>query len=261
MSSPTRAVLAVALTLAAVAYGGRDASAQRAKAQSACGIRLFPLTVGNSWTFVPGVPPAEPPEAMVRFIPPQPKQVVVTVASIEAKDGKSVVHLQEDIDGRKLDTTIVCGGGLFEISPDSFFFAGEPGGYYGITFENMTRKMVDGVGLGAPWSNAWREDLVTNWKRVPEAGIDVDLGSGKLEIERRIVMSRAEPLNVPYKSVSATRLTVEVTGRVTLDGVDKPAEMPANWSNALWFTEGLGPVQVLNSYFHMYQLSAATIVK
>lgn len=257
----TRVVLAVVVSLAAVVSTGRDASAQKGKAASACGVKLFPLTVGNKWTFIPGAPPAEPPEAMVRFIPPQPKQIVVTVTGIQAKDGKSIVSLEEDVDGRKIPTTITCGAGSFEVSPDSFFFAGEPGGYYGITFENMTRKIVEGEGLGAPWSNAWREDFTADWKRVPEAGIKVDLGAGKIELERRIVMGRAEPLNPPYKQVSAQMMRVELTGRVTIVGIEKPSEMPANWVNALWFADGLGPVQVLNSYFQMYQLSDATIVK
>jgi hypothetical protein len=258
MSLSTRVALAVAFVVAVVAVGGRDAHAQKKPKAVSCG-KLFPLAVGNKWTFIPGVPPTQPPEAMVRFIPVQAKQVVVTVTAIESKDGKNVVKLEEDVDGRKINTTITCGAGLFEASPDSFFFAGEPGGYYGIEFEKMERKLVEGT----PWSGAWREDLVAMWKRIPEPGITADLGKGKLEVERRFTTGRNENLTPPFKAqgVAGLRISVEITGRVTIDGVDKPSEMPANWINTLWFAAGIGPVQVLNSNYHMFQLSDATLVK
>jgi hypothetical protein len=261
MSSSTRAVLAVAIVLAAVSLGGRQACAQhggKPKAASCAG-RLFPLAVGNKWTFVPGTPPTQPPEAMVRFIPVQAKQVVVTVTAIEAQDGKSVVKLEEDVDGRKINSTITCAAGVFEVSPDSIFFAGEPGGYFGLEFEKVDRKVVENT----PWSPAWREDLLGMWKRTPEAGIEADLGKGKIEIERRFTMGHNEKVTPPYKpqGMQALRIQVEVTGRVTIDGVDKPSEMPANWVNSMWFADGIGPVQVLNSNYHMYQLSDVTLAK
>jgi hypothetical protein len=259
MSSSTRAVLAVAVVLVAIATGGRQACAQRGKPKAACAGRLFPLAVGNKWTFVPGTPPTQAPEAMVRFIPVQPKSVVVTVTAIEAQDGKSVVKLEEDVDGHKINSTITCGAGTFEVSPDSFFFSGEPGGYYGLTFDKLENKVIE----GAPWAATWREDMLGMWKRTPEAGIDADLGKGKIEVERRFTMGHNEKVTPPFKpeGIQALRLQVEVTGRITIDGVDKPSEMPANWVNSLWFADGLGPVQVLNSNYHMYQLSAATLVK
>src|SRR5688572_28320750 len=96
----------VALCLAA---GPADAQPQPqpkpVKPASACGQRLLPLTVGNSWTFEPGKPPVDPPEALTRIIPLQPKKLVVTVVGIEVVDGKSVVKLEEDADGTKLATT------------------------------------------------------------------------------------------------------------------------------------------------------------
>lgn len=259
-----RSALVVAVALA-VALLPRAASAQKGpkKVTNACGLKLLPLAVGNSWTFEQAVPPALPNEATLRLSPAQPKKLVVTVTSLETVDGKSVVHLTEQADDHKSDTTIRCGGGVFEVSPDSVFFTGEPGGAYNISFTKMDRKLIDGVGLGAPWSYKWREDIVGEFTRSADAAVKADLGKGKLEIERRITLGgRAEPIDVPYKApIPATIMTIELTGRVTFDGDSKASEMPANWVTAIWFADGVGPVQIQNMYAHMYKLADATIVK
>jgi hypothetical protein len=39
----------------------------------------------------------------------------------------------------------------------------------------------------------------------------------------------------------------------------KPMELPANWISQLWLAEGVGIVQSLNSYAHMYQLAEITL--
>jgi hypothetical protein len=266
-SRPGLRLVVVALTF--LVLGAGTAAAQKgkgaaAKPASACGQKLLPLTVGNTWTYepIPLPPEAQPREDQVRFLPPQFKKVVVTVASIEAKDGKSVVHLTEDSDGRKVDTTIVCGGGVFEVDPESIFFAGEPGGSFGTKLTKIERKQVEGVGLGAPWSNLWREDIIAEFVRTPAEGVTADVGKGKLEIERRISLGGAETVDVPFKAgMSGGRMTVELTGRVTLEGTTKPLEHPANWNNALWFVDGVGLALIQNAFFHKYGLVSATIVK
>ena len=56
---------------------------------------------------------------------------------------------------------------------------------------------------------------------------------------------------------TAEKLALVTTGRVTLDGAPpdaKPMELPAGWVSTLWLAQGVGMVQVLNSYMHMYQL-------
>jgi hypothetical protein len=233
------------------------------KPKSACGVRLLPLTVGNKWTFIPATPPTEPPENLVRHLPVQPKQVVIEVKDIVTDGDKSVVKLEEDIDGRKLETTITCGGGVFEASPDSFFFAGEPGGDYGVELSNVVRTLKDtDAGPSKPWGKIWREDLTANWKRIPEAGMTIDLGTGKLEVERVNRLGVPEKVSPVYKKdMIAQRVTYEVSGRVSIDGIDKKFEMPAGLVNVIWFADGIGPVQANNSYYHAYQLSDVTIVK
>ena len=63
-------------------------------------------------------------------------------------------------------------------------------------------------------------------------------------------------------SFRAEKLFVKTTGRVTLDGAPadmKPMELPDNWVNTLWLADGVGVVQMLNSYAHMYQLVDAKL--
>ena len=39
----------------------------------------------------------------------------------------------------------------------------------------------------------------------------------------------------------------------------KPMELPANWISQLWLADGVGLVQSLNSYAHMYQLTESAL--
>src|SRR5690348_17284428 len=115
--------VAILAAIALVAATAAPALAQpKPKAKTACGLKQFPLTVGNKWTFVPGTPPVEPDEAKQRLIPVQPKQINVEVKDITTDGGKTIVKLEEDLDGRKIETTITCGGGVFEASLDSIFY-------------------------------------------------------------------------------------------------------------------------------------------
>ena len=254
MSSRTAPAVVATLVLALVALvTGREAVAGPKKGAGGCSAKAFPIAVGNTWTFVPGQSPTVPPESMVRFIPIQAKQVVVKVLSIDTKDGKQVATLEEDVDGRKTTSTISCDG-KFEVSPGGFFFAGEPGGYFGINLENVQRTVKEGT----PWAVRYREDLTATFKRVPTKDVKAELGGGKLEIERVITQSRDEAINAPFKAVSAHRYNIEITGRVTLDGSPKPSEFPANVINTIWFADGVGPVQVYNNYFQLYQLQSFT---
>ena len=232
------------------------------KAKSACGLKLLPLTVGNKWTFIPATPPVEPDEGKQRLTPVQPKQITIEVKDITTDGAKSVVQLEEDLDGRKLNTTITCGGGVFEPSLDSIFYSGEPGGSFNVELSNVTRTLKDvESGPSKPWTSKWREDVAAQWKRTPEAGMTIDLGAGKFELEHIYTLGGPEPVNPQYGKVTAQRLTIEISGRVSTTGDDKVFEMPANWLNAIWFAEGVGPVQINNAFYQAYQLSAANIVK
>ena len=72
------------------------------------------------------------------------------------------------------------------ISPDSFFFAGEPGGYVGLEITKLERLKGTSLAFvkGGVGEAEWREDLVMTWAQKPHENSGATLASGKLEIGR-----------------------------------------------------------------------------
>jgi hypothetical protein len=245
----------VVVAVAVLAPG--DAAAQKGKKKgSACGIRGLPLVVGNQWTYSPSMT-KKAPEAQARFIPPVPSKIVISVMAIDQKDGATVVRLLEEIDDRKIESTITCNDKdkRIEISMNAFYFAGEPGGYIGLEFPKLERKGSGLVLKAGKFEETWREDIVGTWKRNPSEGVAAELGSGTLQMERVFTLNKPEPVAGPDKTLMVPKLSIEITGRIGLDGSDgKVSEMPANWVNNLWFADDIGVVQVTNSFLHQYNL-------
>src|SRR3978361_909490 len=103
---------------------------------SVCGVQVFPLALGNSWTYVMVPSPLPPDDQIKRIAPPQAKQIDITVKDITVgtKGADTVVTLEEktmidltkdpkkpQLDEKTIQTTITCNAKKFEISPDSFF--------------------------------------------------------------------------------------------------------------------------------------------
>lgn len=245
------------------------------KGKPVCPTRTLPLVVGNTWTYIAVPPAVQLDQKELAQLPNQPKKVVVTVKDASTTAGVTTVTLQEesylDDKPRSLTTTIVCSLTKFDISPESFFFAGEPGGYYGLELTSMERK-------GTTWAFVrgvlpelkWREDLIINWKRVGAPG------SGKLEMERELIPEEREEVKTPYGIYRAEPLAISITGRVFVDGAvpGVPPGSPAGTApkiepyplkspmiNKLWLVEGVGVAQVQNSFQHVYVLSAALLAK
>ena len=280
------ALIATVLLAPALAVAGpkKDAGAA-AKTPPACGVKLLPLVEGNTWTYS-NVAAAMPAEDAIKRISPEPaKEITITVKSIDAKKGAdTVVTLEEKVtrdltkdpkkpqlDERTITTTITCSDKKFVISPDSFFFAGEPGGYVGLKIDTIdhpkpanANSWVMAKGGAAFGDQPWREELTMHWTRVPTEGSEAKLGSGKLELERSFTPQMPENVGVKAGTFMKTeKLGLITTGRVTLDNPlvpqDKPAELPANWLTTMWIAAGTGVVQTLNSYAHEYQLVNATL--
>jgi len=244
------------------------------KAVATCGAKILPLVEGNKWTYgyvESGVPPRDD---LLKLTPSEPSQIVISVKSIESKGDETVVTLEEKttadlskdpkkhiLDERTITSTITCSRTKFEISPDSFFFSGEPGGYFGLTFDKFERpkdttwKLVNGT-IG---EQPWREDIVAHFTRTAVEGSGAKLDSGKLELERKFTPAQPEMINTKVGLYTAERLAVTITGRVTLDHPQSPdtkaAELPAGWTNQLWLVPNVGVVQVLNAYAHKYMLT------
>jgi hypothetical protein len=243
------------------------------KAAAACGAKILPLVEGNKWTYGFVAAPTQPPPELMKLMPSEPNQITITVKSVEPKGTDTLVTLEEKtvadlskdpkkhiLDERTITTTITCNRTKFEISPDSFFFSGEPGGAFGLTFDKIDRpkdtslKLING-GIG---EGDWREDIIAHFTRAPVQGSGAKLDSGKLELERKFTPAQPERLNTKVGLYTAERLVVTTTGRVTLDHPQpevKPMELPANWINQIWLVPNVGVVQVLNSFAHMYLLT------
>lgn len=258
------------------AQKGKSPKGPVGKAAGACGQKTLPLIEGNTWTYGFVASSAPQRDDLAKLTPNQPGTVVITVKTIETKGDDTVVTLEEKttadiskdpkkqvIDERTITSTITCNATAkkFEISPESFWFAGEPGGFYGIAFEKIERpkdttwKLANGL-IG---DAEWREDIVARFTRTPFAGAPgAKLDSGKIELERKFTPQQPERINTKLGIYETERLAITTTGRITLDHPQpdsKPMELPANWVNQLWIVPNLGVVQALNAYSHMYMLT------
>ena len=277
----TSVVLAALLGLGLLPTAG---SAQPAKmSPPACGVHMLPLVQGNTWKYVQVQAPTPIDPQLAKLAPPQAKTVTITVTKLEAKAQDVTVTLEEKMhyelknpanDKKPLEyditvnSTIFCNKTKFEVSPDSFFFSSEPGGYRELEFDKFERsrdtsfKFPAANGLGdAPW----REDIVAHFKRTPKAGAKVKMGGGKLELERSFQPERPEAVMTTSGNhwAKAEKLALTTTGRITLDEPVSPnpqkSELPANWVTRLWFEPDVGVVQTLNQYAHMFQLDTFTL--
>jgi hypothetical protein len=202
------------------------------------------------------------------------------VKSVDAKGADTVVTLEEKLtydrtkpgeektkpvsEERVVTSSVTCAEAKLDISPDSFLFAGEPGGYQGLDVSKVERLKGTSLQLtkGVIGEAEWREDLVMQWAHTPHKGSEAKLGSGKLEIERRFTPQEPEEITTKMGKYQAEKLGLTTTGRVTLDNPspqNKPMELPANWISQIWLANGVGLVQALNSFGHMYQLVDSSV--
>ncbi len=269
------------------------------KAAPACGVKLLPLVAGNSWTYEAVAAPTQMPEGMARLAPLEPRKIVITVTAIDKQGTDTVVKLEEKLsfdmakdpkESKPIEHTftssITCNDkNKFDISPESFFFAGEPGGVYGLTLDKLERKKETSLKLtkGAIGEAEWIEEIAAHFTRQPAKGSEsTKLVGGKLELERKFTPQQPERLATRYGTFTAEKLGILTSGRVKFDTVQTPdgkpcsikktdkdgketstpsetCELPANWISTLWLADGVGIVQTLNTYAHMYQLTEATL--
>jgi hypothetical protein len=275
-SSIAPVLLALVLAPSMTAAKPKDGAAG-GKAAPACDAKILPLATGNSWTYQTVAAPVPATPDIVRIAPPLPKGFVITVKSVESKNGDTVVTLEEKItydytkdtkkpivEERVVESTITCNATKFDISPNSFFFSGEPGGFGGLTLDKLERKGTTWKLTKGTFGEAeWPDDMVITWTRKAHEKSGAQLGSGKLELERRFTPLEPESITTKTGVYKAEKIALKVTGRVTLDkpaSADlKPQELPADWINQMWFVEGTGVVQSLNRFAHQYQLVDSTL--
>ncbi len=278
-----------ALALSAVLLGSSVTLATAApkaagKTSAACGAKILPLAEGNTWTYEATASRDPILPDLAKLAPRSAKKIVITVKSIAAKGGDTVVTLEEkntyeivaeNKEKKKpavmaevvVNSTITCSKTKFEISPDSFFFAGEPGGFRNLTFDKVERTKATSLKLvnGTIGDEPWEEDIVAHFVRTPGKGSDAKLSAGKLEIER--VFTPAQPEDVATRNGNhyrkAEKLQLITTGRITLDVPVSPnpatQELPKGWRTLIWLAPDVGVVQTLNMFAHQYQLMESTL--
>ena len=277
------ALFALPMALASVGLVSVDqAGAAPKKPVAACGARILPLAEGNTWTYeqVAARDPILP--ELARLAPRPAKTIEITVKSVAAKGAETVVSLEEKMtyeivaenkEKKKpavmaevvVNSTITCSKTKFEISPDSFFFAGEPGGYRNLELDKIERSKATSLKLvnGNIGDEPWQEDIVAHFIRKPGKGADdTKLSAGKLEMERSFTPAQPEDLATRNGEMyhKVEKLQLITTGRITLDAPVSPnptvQEMPKNWRSLIWLALDVGVVQTLNMYAHQYQLKA-----
>ncbi|MCA9674972.1 MAG: hypothetical protein H6709_23730 [Kofleriaceae bacterium] len=272
-SLPLVLALGAAVATSVVAVG-TAAAQKKAKVQRACGITGLPMTVGNTWTYEPVQHPNALDDSQTRLIPLQPRKVVIEVTAVDVAKDATTVSLKETIttaepgakskDPEKLvertvDTSLTCNATSITVSPDAFWFAGDPGGAWHLDVDGVDRKgHTFEVVAGKIDGREWHDDLVMNWKRIPSEGTTAKLGAGKLELERRVVLvADDEAINTVAGAFSkSTKLGIEAHGRVSVEGSEgKPYELPEGMYSFLWFVDGVGVVMVNNAFIQAYQLT------
>ncbi|MEJ7603770.1 MAG: hypothetical protein WKG01_38135, partial [Kofleriaceae bacterium] len=228
-------VSALALGLALV-LGSAPASAAPKKAAGkptppACGVKVLPLVTGNSWTYQSVAGPAQTDPAIDRMAPVAPKSFVISVTKVEAKGADTVVSLEEKLsyEGRDpkkptvtekvVASTITCNAkGKFEISPESYFFAGEPGGWYGLKFDKFDRKKETTWKLtkGTIGEADWIEEIDAHFGREATTGVEVKTSAGKVSLERKFQPQEPETIITKLGTYKAEKLILTTTGRVKL---------------------------------------------
>ena len=231
-----------ALLLAGAGAATPVAAQPKPTAAPACGVKVLPLVLGTTWTYTAVKAPTEPPKDILRQIPPRPHQIVISVTAIETKGTDTVVKLTEKntydlaktgeppkIIDQVIESTITCSTkGKFEISPNSFFFAGEPGGFRGLVFDKFDRKKETSWKLtnGTFGETEWIEEIVAVWKTEATKDSNAKLGKGKLELERKFTPQPLENLNTKAGKFAAEKLGLTTTGRIRLDDIRAPDGKP-----------------------------------
>lgn len=233
--------LRIAIVFATLAVLAAPAAAQKKakKVKPACGINYLPLAEGNWWTYEPvNQPPAGPPAATLR----------VEVTKVETEGKVTTITMKETYRGVDFDVVATCSKDGLILPPESFFFAGEPGGVANMTIENFTHK---GISLPIKLKGGVQlplEEIKFDVTRVPAAGAKVTHDPAKVELERLVtVASGQQMVDTAIQTYRATPVEFEIRGRGLVG--EKSSEIAVRDKGILWFTPliGLARVREVNS--------------
>ena len=256
-SAPSRfalAALLAALAIAPATAGAQGKAKKKPAVKPACGLRVLPMAPGVQWTYQYFVPEGVqlPPGVRIQ----DPPTMTVKVTKVEKSGDKTIISLEESYRKVVVNTQLECDKKGLIVPPESFFFAGQPGGGIQMTLGKIERTAETNVFAGGALKGTAREDLKTSVTRIPSEGSGAVLTPAKLEIERQMTVNpNKEVIESGLKSHKANRLTIVMTGRSTLETTpDKPFNMP-QLDVAMFFEPDVGVVQVRNSLGQGWKLS------
>ncbi len=235
------------------------------KGKPACGANYLPFYKGEIFEYEWLAPEtvAESPDQAVRsrgLKADWPVKLVIEVKNITGNNDSATITLSESYRKRTIETKIHCDLNGFRISPQSFFFAGEPGGGIGMTLSNLKQ---DGPGLPSTRDfsrnigKVWTSFIKASLTRQPTQGSESPVvTNGKVEIDRQLVIGNKELVTSGLGEHRAYRLTVEISGRAAVEpAMDKWRDLPLG-QLTIWLAPGVGLVRVHNRYGHGWQLKS-----
>lgn len=213
----------------------------------ACGIKSLPLAVGNTWTYKSG-----DKQLTVRV-------EEITPAKTASGQAMSRIKVLEEYAGRSLRVEWTCTAreGI-TMTPESFFFTGEPGGGVGTAF---TYTAHEGVTYGNDGSlvrdTGWVEKVKADAVRADTSGQGVSHPPTKLEMERHILIHPTTPLETPLGKLAAIKVAFDLRGRGILDA--ETVEIPIQRPGAIYLVKGLGVVRIEDPFKSTWDLVSTNL--
>jgi hypothetical protein len=251
ISSTARLALA---SLAALLISTGVAEAQKKKskkgkpsagAAAACGLDFLPLVEGTVWTYEPFTPGDAPDAPGLRV--KAPEALTLRVASVQQSGGQTRITVEESWRKVTVKTELTCSKEQLQVPPQSFFFAGEPGGGLGIELQNLQSTGESFLAGKRGLAGETYQELKAMAIRTPAEGSEARIAQATLEVERKMVVRGRETTESAMGDHRAIKVQVQTTGRSALESQkDKPFNMPA-LDSTLWFAPGVGMVRAETS--------------
>jgi len=240
-----------ALVCAALLAASPALSAPKVKApKPACGIQFLPLAEGSWWVYEPvNQPPGGAPPANVK----------VEVLSVSTNGADTTIQLKETYRDNEYEMTATCGKAGLVLPPESFFFAGEPGGLSSMTQDNAEHKGNSYPTRGLKSGDQWFEEYKADITRPPAEGTKAQHEAAKIELERlTTVLPGAQLVDTAIQTYKATPVEFEIRGRALIG--EKSQEIPVRDKGAIWFVNKIGVVRAREVSGREWQLVDSSLV-
>jgi hypothetical protein len=239
------ALCAAALTVSAAAHAQKTK-----KPKPACGIKHLPLAEGTSWVYEPvNQPPGGPPPANLR----------VEVLKVEKDGANTAITIKETYRDNEYEMVATCDKSGIVLPPESFFFAGEPGGTAMLELSNVKHKGSSYPVRGLKSGDQWLEEFKADVKRVIADGAAAEHGDAKVELERLVtVLPGKQVVSTGIQTYKATPVEFEVLGRGLVG--EKTQEIPVRDKGAIWFVNKIGVVRAREVSGREWQLIDSTLI-